>query len=317
VRALVTGGAGFIGSHLVDALLLADIDVVVLDDLSSGRRERLNDAVTFVEGAVECLDDVRRAVDGCEVVYHLAAHRSVFRSVESPLATDSANTHGTLTVLVAARDAGVRRVVNSSSSSVYGGGDVLPTPESASTVPKSPYAVSKLAAEHHCRVFSELFDLETVSLRYFNVFGPRQDPNGRYAAVIPLFISALLNDKPPEVHGDGRQTRDFTYVTDAVAANMRAATAPTESAQGQAYNVAGGEPWDLLRLLGHLAELTGRTPNPIFAPARAGDVRHTWADTSSAEARLGHRPSVSMADGLAAALAQYRQDMEGSIAPVL
>jgi len=296
----------------VDALLLADIHVVVLDDLSSGRRDRLSDSVSFVEGAVECLDDVRRAVDGCEVVYHLAAHRSVFRSVESPLATDTANTHGTLTVLVAARDAGVRRVVNSSSSSVYGGSDVLPTPETAPTSPKSPYAVSKLAAEHHCRVFSELFDLETVSLRYFNVYGPRQDPHGRYAAVIPLFVNALLNDTPPEIHGDGRQSRDFTYVTDAVAANMRAAAAPAEAAQGQAYNVAGGEPWDLLRLLAHLAELTGRTPTPAFAPARAGDVRHTWADTSSAAANLGHSPAVSMTDGLAAALAGYQSDVEGS-----
>ncbi len=317
MRALVTGGAGFIGSHLVDALLRAEIDVVVLDDLSSGRKERLSEAVTFVEGAVERLEDVQKAVEGCEVVYHLAAHRSVFRSVESPLATDSANTHGTLTVLVAARDAGVRRVVNSSSSSVYGGSDVRPTPETAPTLPRSPYAVSKLAAEHHCRVFSELFDLETVSLRYFNVYGPRQDPNGRYAAVIPLFINALLHDQAPEIHGDGRQSRDFTYVTDAVAANMRAAAAPADAAHGQAYNVAGGDPWDLLRMLDYLGELTGRTPAPVFAPSRAGDVLHTWADTTSAATHLGHRPAVSMSDGLAVALEGYRTEVEGSGAAVI
>jgi UDP-glucose 4-epimerase len=306
VRTLVTGGAGFIGSHVVDALVGQGDEVVILDDLSSGRREYLHPAAEFVEGRLEDLEDVRRAVAGCEVIFHLGAHRSVFRSVEHPLASSAANTQGTLAVLVAAQETGARRVVSSSSSSVYGGATQRPTPEDAPTLPRSPYAVSKLAAEHHCRVFSELFGLETVSLRYFNVYGPRQDPASKYAAVIPLFIDALLAGEPPQIHGDGRQSRDFTFVADAVAANLRAATAPVDAAQGQAYNVAGGEPWTLLQLLEHLAQLTGARPEPVFTEPRAGDVRHTWADTSAAQRSLGHWPAVSMDEGLAETLNWFR-----------
>jgi nucleoside-diphosphate-sugar epimerase len=271
---------------------------VVLDDLSASTGEYLPPEVELVRGAVEDLDAVRRAIGGCDVVFHLAAHRSVVRSVDNPLATNEANVAGTLTVLAAAQEAGVRRVVNSSSSSVYGGASVMPTPEDEPLRPRSPYAVSKVAAEHYCRVYAELFGLETVSLRYFNVYGPRQDPASRYAAVIPLFLRALMNDEEPEVHGDGLQSRDFTFVTDAAAANVRAALAPAESARGQAYNIAGGTPWTLLDLLRFLGQVTEHTAHPRHVGPRAGDVRHTWADTSAAAEGLQHRATVSMEEGL-------------------
>ncbi len=302
VRALVTGGAGFIGSNLVEALVARGDEVAVLDDLSTGFAENVPAGVELVEGDVADAGVVAKAASGCEVVFHLAAHRAVFRSVEHPLQTDRANVAGTLAVLVAARDAGVRRVVASSSSSVYGGAEQLPTPESAPLLPRSPYAVSKLAGEHYCRVFTELFGLETVSLRYFNVYGPRQRPDSQYAAVIPLFIDALRSGRPPEVHGDGRQTRDFTYVADAVAANLRAATAPAERCSGKAYNVAGGAAHSLLDLLGILEGLTGVRAAPLHTDPRAGDVRHTRADISAAKAELGHAPEVSFEEGLARTL---------------
>ncbi|GIU89493.1 MAG: hypothetical protein KatS3mg010_0592 [Acidimicrobiia bacterium] len=232
MRALVTGGAGFIGSHLVDALVERGAEVRVIDDFFTGLRENLNPAVDLYEGTVADEELVRRAVGGCEVVFHQAAHKAVLRSVEHPLPTDLANTHGTLTVLEAAKDAGVRRVVYASSSSVYGGAAAVPTPEDAPTVPRSPYAVSKLAGEHYCRVFTELYGLETVTLRYFNVYGPRQRPDGAYAAVIPLFVRALLDGSRPVVHGDGGQARDFTYVDDVVEANLRAAAAPGDRCAG-------------------------------------------------------------------------------------
>jgi len=223
MNTLVTGGAGFIGSNLVDGLLAEGHAVRVLDDLTAGFGENVHPSAELVHADIADEDAVRRAVEGVEVVFHLAAHRAVLRSVEHPLATDRANTHGTLLVLKAALDAGVRRVVSSSSSSVYGGAEQLPTPESAPLVPRSPYAVTKLAGEHYCRVFTEIYGLETVSLRYFNVYGPRQRPDSAYAAVIPLFIDALRRDEPATVHGDGKQSRDFTFVTDAVAANIAAA----------------------------------------------------------------------------------------------
>ncbi len=249
MRVLVTGGAGFIGSHLVDALVARGDDVVVLDDLSTGfRREHQPERADARRG-------VRRrrgrrpdaCVEGCEVVFHQAAHKAVLRSVERPLTTDTANTHGTLSILKAAADAGVRRVVHASSSSVYGGAAIVPTPESAPLVPRSPYAVTKLAAEHYCRVFAELYGLETVALRYFNVYGPRQRPDATYAAVIPLFVDALLHGREPEVHGDGLQSRDFTYIDDVVAANLAAASAPAEACSGHAYNVAPGVSASLAR----------------------------------------------------------------------
>src|SRR5205823_14493336 len=198
---------------------------------------------------------VRASLAGCEVVFHPAAHRAVLRSVEDPLATDTANVHGTLTVLAAARDAGVRRVISASSSSVYGGAAARPTPEDTPLIPRSPYAVTKLTGEHYCRVFTELHGLETVALRYFNAFGPRQRPDSMYAAVIPLFIDALRNGRRPTVHGDGKQSRDFTFIADVVAANIAAAHAPAEECSGKAYNIACGDEWSLLQLLDSLGQL--------------------------------------------------------------
>jgi UDP-glucose 4-epimerase len=298
VRALVTGGAGFIGSNLVDALHGGGHDVRVLDDLSTGYRENVDDGIEVLVGDVADEGLVREAVAGVDVVFHEAAHRSVLKSVEQPLLTDTANTHGTLTVLKAAADAGVRRVVYASSSSVYGGSEQFPTPETAPALPRSPYAVTKLAGEHYCRVFAELHRLETVSLRYFNVFGPRQRPDSAYAAVIPLFIEALRANQPPTVHGDGGQSRDFTYVSDVVAANLAAAEAPGEACRGQAYNVANGTSNSLLDLLEVLGGLMGVRPRPHHTDPRPGDVYATRGDSSEARRALGWSPRVSFEEGL-------------------
>src|SRR4051794_1781580 len=298
MRCLVTGGAGFIGSNLVDALVARGDDVCVLDDLSTGHRDNIHPAATLVEAEVSDGDAVRRAVEGCEVVFHQAAHRAVLRSVEDPLATDTANVHGTLTILDAARTAGVRRVVYASSSSVYGGADLRPTPESAPLLPRSPYAVTKLTGEHYCRVYAELHGLETVALRYFNVFGPRQRPDSMYAAVIPLFIEALRSGTAPTVHGDGKQSRDFTYIDDVVAANIAAAGASAGVASGHAYNIACGGEYSLLDLLEHLREILGASIDPEFTEPRPGDVRHSCADVTAAANELEWRATVGFRDGL-------------------
>jgi len=306
MKVLVTGGAGFIGSHLVDALLDDGLDVVVLDDLESGYREHVDARAELRIGSVADEAAVRDAVQGCEVVFHQAAHKAVLRSVEHPLVTDTANTHGTLTVLKAALDGGVRRVVHASSSSVYGGAAPLPTREDAPMRPRSPYAVSKLAAEEYCRVFADLYGLETVALRYFNVYGPRQRPDATYAAVVPLFIDALLNGRDPEVHGDGLQSRDFTFVSDVVAANRAAAHASGPTCAGRAYNVAGGRSWTVLDVLGVLGELLGVDPHPRFVASRAGDVRHSRADPDAAAADLGFRAAVGLDEGLRATVGWLR-----------
>ena len=298
MHVLVTGGAGFIGSNLAQALVEGGHSTRVLDDLSTGFLENVPAEAELIEGDVADPETVAKAVAGAEVVFHLAAHRAVFRSVEHPLATDTVNVHGTLNVLKAATDAGVRRVISASSSSVYGGAAKIPTAEDEPLWPRSPYAVTKLAGEHYCRVFSELFGLETVSLRYFNVFGPRQRPDSAYAAVIPLFLDALRTGEPPTVHGDGRQSRAFVYIADAVSANLAAATAPAEQCQGQAYNVAGRRSVELLELLEILGGIFGVEPRPVHVPPRPGDVRHTSADISAAASGLGFSPQVGLEEGL-------------------
>ena len=302
MRALVTGGAGFIGSNLVDRLLADGHDVTVLDDLFTGYRENVNPRAQFVEASVADEPLVREAMAGVNVVFHQAAHKAVQRSVEHPLVTDLANTHGTLTLLKAALDAGVRRVVYASSSSVYGGADVVPTPESQPLYPRSPYAVTKVAAEHYCHVFTDLYGLETVRLRYFNVYGPRQRPDSTYAAVIPLFIDALLHGTQPLVFGDGLQSRDFTYITDVVDANIAAATAPGDACAGRVYNVAGGDETTLLELLDAIGNVLDVKPAPEFSAARAGDVRNSRGDGALAERDLGFTCRVPLDEGLLATI---------------
>ncbi|HWM21858.1 MAG TPA: NAD-dependent epimerase/dehydratase family protein [Ilumatobacteraceae bacterium] len=307
MRALVTGGAGFIGSHLVTALVAEGTQVVVLDDLSTGDSANVAPEADLVEGDITDASRVASAVRGCDVVFHLAARGSVQRSVEQPLATDKSNVSGTLTVLCAAHDAGAGRVVLSSSSSVYGGARERPTREDQPLQPRSPYAVSKLAGEHYARVFTELHGLETVALRYFNVFGPRQRSDSQYAAVVPRFIDALRRGLPVEIHGDGEQSRDFTYVTDAVQANLRAAVAPAESCVGRAYNIARGESHTVLELLAALADLLGVEAIPRHVPSRPGDVRHSQASIEAAGDDLGFRPRGTLRDGLAATVAWWSE----------
>jgi nucleoside-diphosphate-sugar epimerase len=305
-NALVTGGAGFIGSHLAEALLARGHPVRVLDDLSTGDERQVPPGAELVVGDVADAPTATAATRDVEVVFHFAALGAVARSVEDPRATDAANVHGTVTVLDAARRHGVRRVVFASSSSVYGGSAPLPTPEDAPLRPRSPYAVSKLAGEHYCRVFSELSDLEVVALRLFNVYGPRQRPDSIYAAVIPRFVDALLTGDRPTVHGDGLQSRDFTFVADVCAAALAAADAPAERCDGRAFNVAGGRRATLLDLLAILGALLGVDPRPLHTEPRAGDVRHSQADVTALAEALGHRCAVDLADGLRETVAWAR-----------
>jgi len=295
---LVTGGAGFIGSNLVDALVARGDRVRVLDDFSTGRRENLaaQPGVEVVEGDLRDAAVVRRAVAGVDGVFHQAALRSVPRSVDDPLSSNQVNVTGTLVLLLACRDAGVRRVVYASSSSVYGDDPALPKVETLPTRPVSPYAISKLAAEHYCQTFARLYGLETVSLRYFNVFGPRQNPESKYSAVIPRFLAQALAGEPLEVHGDGEQSRDFTYIDNVVEGNLRAMAAPGVS--GEVFNIACGTRHSLIAIADAIADFLGRQLPRAHTGPRAGDVRHTLADITKAERLLGYRPKVDFATGM-------------------
>ena len=297
--ALVTGGAGFIGSHLVDALLDQGFRVRVIDDFSSGREENLADArgrFELLRGDFTDPEVAARAVEGVELVFHQGAVPSVPRSVAEPVRTNRVNVDGTLAVLEAARRAGVRRLVYAASSSAYGDTEVLPKVETLPADPRSPYALQKHVGEVYCRLYHELYGLETVALRYFNVFGPRQDPRSTYAAVVPRFATACLRGEPPRIHGDGEQSRDFTYVADTVRANLLAADAP--GAVGRVINVAGGRRIAMNRLLAEIQEIVGSELEPIHEPARPGDVRHSLADLSRARDLLGFEPAVPLAEGL-------------------
>lgn len=295
--ALVTGGAGFIGGHLSERLLAEGWQVRVLDNFSSGKAENLPVGhLEVLEADIRDEDACRRACRGVDSVFHLAAIASVASSVADPVHSHDVNVNGTLAMLMAARDQNVRRFVLSSSASVYGDADLVPTPEDAPLRPQSPYATGKATGELYCRNFWELYGLETVVLRYFNVFGPRQSPVSGYAAVIPQFVSAAQRDQHPLVYGDGEQTRDFVYVGNVAGANVRAATA--DGVAGMTFNVAGGEGISLLRLLEELRALSGSPLEPEFRAARAGEVRHSRADISRAGRLLGFSPDVSLRAGL-------------------
>jgi len=299
-RFLVTGGAGFIGSSLVQELVSRGEDVRVLDNFCTGKRENLeplSKKIEVLEGSVDDSRMVERAMEGVDYVLHQAALPSVQRSVESPLGSHASNLTGTLVLLESARRAKVRRFVYASSSSVYGDSPTLPKVETMSPDPLSPYAVGKLGGELYCRVFHRLHGLETVSLRYFNVFGPGQSPDSLYAAVVPRFITALKAGDPPVIYGDGLQTRDFTYIQNVVEANLAACAAGREAA-GEAFNIAFGERVSLLDLLGKMASLRGESVKPRFEPGRRGDVRDSLADIGKARRLLGYRPEVSLDEGL-------------------
>jgi UDP-glucose 4-epimerase len=296
---LVTGGAGFIGSHLVEGLVSRGHAVRVLDNFSTGSRENLapfHDRIELIEADLTDLDAVRTAARDTEVVFHQGALASVPRSVADPLATHQACAGGTLNVLLAAREAGVRRVVYAASSSAYGNSERLPKRETDPTLPLSPYAVAKLAGEQYCAAFSHVYGMETVRLRYFNVFGPRQSPDSPYAAVIPLFIQAILTGRSPVIHGDGLQSRDFTYVDDVIQANLLAATAPRAS--GKVYNIACGKRTTLLDLVARINALLGKDIPSLHDDPRPGDVRHSQADISRARAELGYDPRFDIERGL-------------------
>ena len=298
-RILVTGGAGFIGSNLVRALLERGDSVRVLDNFSTGSRGNLAEIageIEVVEGELRSYERVHNATRGVETVFHVGALPSVPRSVQDPLTTSAVTIEGTLNVLLAARDEGVGRVVFASSSSVYGNGGTLPRVESAAADPISPYAVAKLAAERYCVSFSRVYGLETVALRYFNVFGPRQDPTSQYAAVVPRFIERIAAGEPVPIYGDGTQSRDFTYVANVVDANLLAAEAAGVS--GAVLNAATGRAVSVDELAGLIGGILGRTATKEYLPARPGDVRESWADVGAAQRLLGWEPRVGLEEGL-------------------
>jgi nucleoside-diphosphate-sugar epimerase len=307
---LVTGGAGFIGSHVVRRLLELGHSVRVLDNFSTGRRENLAEVesrIELIEGDICDAATAERTAKGVEVAFHLAARASVPRSIEFPRQANEVNVTGTLNVLLAARDAGARLFVYSASSSAYGETPTLPKIESMAPQPLSPYAVSKLTAENYCRCFAHVYGLETVSLRYFNVFGPRQDPNSAYAAVIPAFVSRMIHGERPIMFGDGEQSRDFCYIENVVSANMLSMQA--EKIAGETVNIACGERTTLNRMVALINEQLGTNIEPEYQDPRPGDVRHSLADISAAERVIGYKPLVLFEEGLKRSIDWYRQNL--------
>jgi nucleoside-diphosphate-sugar epimerase len=305
---LVTGGAGFIGSHIVELLVRRGARVRVLDNFVTGKRENIVPflgAIELVEGDVRDLATCRTSAAGIDSVLHQAALASVPRSVEDPILADAVNVAGTLNMLVAARDAGARSFVLASSSAVYGDAPGLPQREGEEGAPLSPYAAGKRAGENYCRVFSSLYGLRTVALRYFNVFGPRQDPASQYAAVIPHFIARMLRGEPPVIYGDGEQSRDFIYVGDVAEANLLAAAAP--GLRGEAVNIARGSGTTVSALAARINAVLGTHIAPVHEAARPGDVRRSCADISAAAGRLGFRPAVPFEEGLERTIRWYRE----------
>jgi UDP-glucose 4-epimerase len=296
MKIVVTGGAGFIGSNLAEELLKKH-EVIVIDNLSTGRIENLNriiDKINFIKGSITDLDLLKEAFLGTDTVFHEAAIPSVQRSVDNPIASNEANVEGTLKVLVAARDCNVRKVVYASSSSAYGDTPILPKKEDMKPEPLSPYAISKLAGEYYCRVFSEVYGLKTACLRYFNVYGPRQNPESQYAAVIPRFITRVLANEPPVIYGDGEHTRDFTFVKDVVKANILAMNSQAEGV----FNIACGKRVSLNELAGKIMEITGIRLDTIYDEPRQGDVRDSLADITQARREMGYEPGYDLDLGL-------------------
>ncbi len=304
---LVTGGAGFIGSNIAEALVQRGDTVRVLDNLSTGFTHNLDAFdVELVEGDITDAATVARAMEGIDFVFHQAALASVPRSVKDPLATNDACVTGTVNVLHEAKKAGVKRVVYAASSSAYGDQPFMSKRESDLPAPLSPYAVAKLAGEYYCHAFWQTYGLETVCIRYFNVFGPRQDPGSPYSAVIPLFITALLEGRRPVIYGDGEQTRDFTFIKNVVHGNLLAASAKAEDVAGKTFNVANGKSISLNQMLSQLNTLLGTDVQPVFEDARVGDVRDSLADISNARQFLGYEPVVTFDDGLKQSIEFYK-----------
>lgn len=310
MKYLVTGGAGFIGSHIVDTLSECGHDVIILDNFFSGRKENIshlkgNKKIDFVKGSITDPATLKTVCESVDGIFHEAAIASVARSVNDPVATNEANVTGTLNILVAARDVGVKKVVFASSSSVYGDTPALPKKESMCPCPKSPYAISKHAGEEYLRIFSELYGLKTLSFRYFNVFGPRQDPKSDYAAVIPKFITRILSHERPVIYGDGTQTRDFTYVKDVAEANLQAMGSMAEGV----YNIAYGQQIDLNSLADLIMNITGIRTTPIYEPPRPGDIHDSLADSSRARDTFGYNPRYTVKTGLQETIQWYQDRM--------
>lgn len=319
MKALVTGGAGFIGSHIAEELCRKGAEVIVLDNLSLGNADNLHwkkagDKIDLVEGDIRDQALLAKLMPGVDWVFHQAALPSVPRSVAAPLESHEHNLNGTLNVLLAARDAGVKRLMFASSSSIYGNADVAEKYEGLPVQPLSPYALQKYGGERYCQLFYQLYGFEAIALRYFNIFGPRQAFDSPYSGVIAKFCTCMLAGEAPAIFGDGSQARDFTYVDNAVAANLLAAEAPAEKAAGRVFNVAAGHSIDLIRLVQDINQLTGQQLQPRFEPARVGDVLHSLADISAARDGLGYAVKVEWAEGLRHTLEFYRQVAESGCA---